>query len=247
MKKWKKYWHLQEFWNEVIQPAQRANNPWSATELCWGFWLGVPESASPLPQPPNALRQRCVWLLRGLVVDLQYHAWSWDACEHPNGTSNYCPKETETCSQTWRIKRSKGWCRWPPASQLSPMISYRDCQVRIIRPFGCPLPTCAPSCDAANAWPLGTAAFLREVRKKRTMTYGPIWSQKWWEMVTDTYLQKSHGPVSGEKWSQHLSECRYQSTDLLTRSIDPSHGGYRRSIRIHLQTITVDRWWWIKR
>ena len=56
---------------------------------------------------------------------------------------------------------------------------------------------------------LGPAAFFREVRQKRTMTYGSIWSQKWWDMVPDTHLQKSHGPMSGEKWSQHLSECRY--------------------------------------
>jgi len=110
--------------------------------------------------------------------------------------------------------------------------------------LGAPLLTCASSCDASNAWPLGPAAFVREVRKKRTMTYGPIWSQKWWEMVPDTHLQKSHGPMSDEKWSQHVSECRYQSTDLSTRSID--HGRYRRSIRIHLQRITVDRGWWIK-
>ena len=86
-----------------------------------------------------------------------------------------------------------GWYQWPPASQPSPMISYGDCKVRITQPFGCPLITCAFSCDASNAWPLGPAAFFREVRKKRTMTYGPIWSKKWWEMVPDTHLQKSHG------------------------------------------------------
>jgi len=45
------------------------------------------------------------------------------------------------------------------------------------------------------------------------------WSHQWWEMVP-------------------TSECRYRSTDLSTRSID--HGPYRRSIRIHLQRITVD-------
>ena len=28
-----------------------------------------------------------------------------------------------------------------------------------------------------------------------------LWSQKWWEMVPDIHLQKSHGPMSGEKWS----------------------------------------------
>ena len=72
-----------------------------------------------------------------------------------------------------------GWYRWPPASQPSPMISYGDCQMRITRPFGCPLLTCAFLCDASNAWCLDSAAFFREVRKKRTMTHGPIWSQKW--------------------------------------------------------------------
>jgi len=74
----------------------------------------------------------------------------------------------------------------------------------------------ASSCDASNAWSLGPAAFFREVRKNRTMTCGPIWSQKWWELVPDTHLQQSHGTMSGEKWSQHLSECRYRSTNLRT-------------------------------
>ena len=86
--------------------------------------------------------------------------------------------------------------------------------------------------------------FSEKSGKKRTMTYGPIWSQKWWEMVPDTHLQKSHGTMSGEKCSQHLSECRYRSSDLSTRSID--HGRYRRSIRIHLQRITVDRRWCVE-
>jgi len=84
----------------------------------------------------------------------------------------------------------------------------------------------------------GPGRFFREVRKKRTMTYGPIWSQKWWEMVPDTHPQKSHGPMSCEKWSQHLSECQHQSTNLSTWSIN--HGRYRRSIRIHLRENTVD-------
>jgi len=74
--------------------------------------------------------------------------------------------------------------------------------------------------------------------KKGPLTHGPIWSHKWWEMVPDTYLQKSHGPMGGEKWSQQLSKCRYLSTDLSTRSID--HSRYRRSIRIHLLENTVD-------
>ena len=69
-------------------------------------------------------------------------------------------------------------------SKPSPMISYGDCQVRITRPFGCPLLTCASSCDASNAWPLGPAAFFREDRKKRR-----------WLMVP-------FGPRSDEKWSR---------------------------------------------
>jgi len=132
-----------------------------------------------------------------------------------------------------------GWYRWPPASQPSPMILYGDCQVRITRPFGCPLLTCASSCDASNDWSLVPAAFYRlgEVRKKRTMTYGPVWSQKWSEMVPDTHIQKSHGLMSGEKWSQHLSECRGRSTNLSTWSMD--HCRYQRLIRIHLSENVV--------
>ena len=140
------------------------------------------------------------------------------------------PKKCADLEQNLNLKEVR--------QQPSPMISYGDYQVRITRPFGCPLLTCASSCDASNAWPLGPAVFSREVRKKRTMTYGPIWSQKWWEMVPDTHLQNSYGPMSGEKWSQHLSECWYRSTDLSTRSID--HGRYRRLIRIHLPENTVD-------
>ena len=79
------------------------------------------------------------------------------------------------------------------------------------------------------------AAFLREVMEKRTID---LWSHKWWEMVPDTHLQKSHGPMGGEKWSQQLFKCRYLSTDLSTQSID--HRRYRRSIRIHLLENTVD-------
>jgi len=52
------------------------------------------------------------------------------------------------------------------------------------------------------------------------------------------HLQKSHGPMGGENWSQQLSKRRYLSTDLSTRSID--HGRYRRSIKIHLLKNTVD-------
>jgi len=80
--------------------------------------------------------------------------------------------------------------------------------------------------------------FLEKSGKKGPLTYGPIWSHKWWEMVPDTNLQKSHGPMCGQKWSQQLSKCRYLSTDLSTRSID--HGLYRRLIRIHLLENTVD-------
>jgi len=144
------------------------------------------------------------------------------------------------CAEKQRVDLEQNLNLKEVRQQPSPMISYGDCQVCITRPFGCPLFTCASesSCDTSNAWPLGPAAFSREVRKNRTMTYGPIWSQKWWEMVPDTHLQKNHGPMSGEKWSQHLSECRYQSTDLSTRWID--HGRYRRSMRIHLPENTVD-------
>jgi len=92
--------------------------------------------------------------------------------------------------------------------------------------------------DAPNAWALGPAAFFREVREKRTIDLGPIWSHKWWEIAPYTHLQKGLGPMDGEKWSQQLSKCRYLSTDLSTRSID--HGRYRRSIRIHLLENTVD-------
>jgi len=98
--------------------------------------------------------------------------------------------------------------------------------------------TCASSCDASNAWPLGPAVFFREVRKKRTIDLGPIWSHKWWEMVPDTHLQKIHVNIHGEKWSQRLFKCWYLSTDLLTQSIN--HGRYRRSRRIHLLQNTVD-------
>jgi len=85
---------------------------------------------------------------------------------------------------------------------------------------------------------LGLWAWPRFSEKSGPLTYGPIWSHKLWEMVPDTHLQKSHGPIGGEKWSQQLSKCRYISTDLSTRSID--HGRYRRSIRNHLLENTVD-------
>jgi len=57
-------------------------------------------------------------------------------------------------------------------------------------------------------------------------------------MVPDTHLQKNHGTLGGEKWSQKLSKCQYLSTDLSTRLID--HGRYPQSIRIHLLENTVD-------
>ena len=47
-------------------------------------------------------------------------------------------------------------------------------------------------------------------------------------MVPDTHLQKSHGYMGGEKWSQELSKV---DTYPPIQSID--HGPYRRSIRIY--------------
>ena len=62
--------------------------------------------------------------------------------------------------------------------------------------------------------PLGLWTRPRCPKKSGLLTYGPIWSHNWWEMVPDTHLQKSHGPIGGEKYSQQLSSCRYRSTDL---------------------------------
>jgi len=84
----------------------------------------------------------------------------------------------------------------------------------------------------------GLWARPRFSEKSGPLTYGPTWSHKWSEMVPDTYLQKSHGPIGGEKWSQQLSKCRYLCTDLSTLSIDL--GRYRWSIRIHLLENTID-------
>ena len=58
-----------------------------------------------------------------------------------------------------------------------------------------------------------------------------LWSHMWWEMVPDTRPPRSHGPMRGEEWSQHLSKSRHLSTDLSTRSI--GHGRYRRSMLTH--------------
>jgi len=57
-------------------------------------------------------------------------------------------------------------------------------------------------------------------------------------MVLDTHLQKNHGPMVRQIYSQQLFKCRYLSTDLSTRSID--HDWYQRLIRIHLLENTVD-------
>jgi len=84
----------------------------------------------------------------------------------------------------------------------------------------------------------GPGRVLPRSQGKRTIDLGHIWSHRWWEMVPDTHLQKIHGLMGGEKWSQQLSKCRYLSTDLSTRLID--HGRYRRLIRIHLLENTVD-------
>ena len=72
-----------------------------------------------------------------------------------------------------------------------------------------------------------------------------LWSQRWWEMV----LEKSMVPLV----SQHISKYQYQSTDLSTvdwslsistvDSITPTeeYGRCRRSFRLNLLKITVDR------
>jgi len=64
--------------------------------------------------------------------------------------------------------------------------------------------------------------------------YGLISDEKW----SRTHLQKIHGTMGGQKWSQQVSKCRYLSTALSIWSID--HSRYRRSIRIHLLENTVD-------
>jgi len=137
--------------------------------------------------------------------------------------------------------------------QPSPMISYGDCQVRITRPFGCPLLTCESSCDASNAWPLGPAAFFREVRKKRTMTYGPIWSQKWWKWSRIHIYKRVMVPwlvkiVPTSIWMS-ISIHRFidpvdRSRSISTVDKDSPTGEYGRywwSIRIYLQRIFADR------
>jgi len=74
-----------------------------------------------------------------------------------------------------------------------------------------------------------------EKSKKRTID---LWFHRWWEMVPDADPPRSHGPMCGEKRSQHLSKNRHLSTDLSTRSI--GHGRYRRSKPIHWRENTVD-------
>ena len=49
--------------------------------------------------------------------------------------------------------------------------------------------------------------------QKRTIS---LWSQTWWEMVPDNYPPRIHGPMIGEKWSQHTSKYQHMSTDLST-------------------------------
>ena len=75
-------------------------------------------------------------------------------------------------------------------------------------------------------------------------------------MVLDTHPPRTHGPMGGEKWSQHLS--KYRCPIRVHRFIDPvdrsrsistvnanspagEYGRYRRSMPIHLRRITVDR------
>ena len=75
------------------------------------------------------------------------------------------------------------------------------------------------------------------------VTYGPSSDEKWsrihiYKRVMVPWVMRN-GP------NMYLNiDTNHQSTDLSTRSID--HGRYRRSIRINLQRITVDRAWWIK-
>jgi len=51
-----------------------------------------------------------------------------------------------------------------PRNQHTPTMCTMDTESRIHLAFWVPLLTCASSCDASNAWPLGPAAFFREVR-----------------------------------------------------------------------------------
>jgi len=128
--------------------------------------------------------------------------------------------------------------------------------------LGAPLLTCASSCDASNAWPLGPAAFFREVRKKRKMTYGPIWSHMVPEVMRNGPGYTSTKESWSHQWWEMVPTCIWMSIpnhwfiDPVDRSRSIStvdkdsptgdYGRYRRSIRIHLQRITVDCGWWIK-
>ena len=110
--------------------------------------------------------------------------------------------------------------RWPPALQR--LQRFRTETARHAYSWPQVLSLCDPS-----TLPFGPGcAFPR--CQKRTID---LWSQRCWEMVPDTHPPRSHGPMRGGKWSQHLSKYQHLSTDLSTRSI--SHGRYRRSMRIH--------------
>jgi len=87
---------------------------------------------------PYFITKRCIWLTRTLTS------------AHPDPFQALLTKQHTT--------------KKPTHTEPSPMISYGDCQVRIHLAFWVPLLTCASSCDASNAWPLGPAAFFREVR-----------------------------------------------------------------------------------
>jgi len=68
-------------------------------------------------------------------------------------------------------------------------------------PFGC---HCSLALPRVTLQMLGLWARPRFSEKSGPLTYCPIWSHKWWEMVSDTHLQKSHGPIDCEKWSQQI-------------------------------------------
>jgi len=137
-------------------------------------------------------------------------------------------------------------------------ISYGDCQVRITRPFGCPLLTCASSCALQTlglwAWP----RFSEKSGKKGPwlmVPYGPRsdekWSlihiykrvmvNEWWEMVPTSIWMSI--PIH---WFIDPVD-RSRSILTVDRDSPPGeYGRYQRSIRIHLRRIKVDRRCWIK-
>jgi len=67
--------------------------------------------------------------------------------------------------------------------------------------FWVPPLTCACSCDASTLGLWARPRSSEKSGKKGPLTYGPIWSHKWWEMVPDTHLHKSHGHMGGQKCS----------------------------------------------